>query len=73
MIISIKVKTRSPKSLVEKTQGGDYLVFVKEITEKGKANKEIIKLLAKYFNVVQSRIVIKSGVGGTKKIIEVLE
>ena len=48
-------------------------MFVKEIAEKEKANKEIIKLLAKYFNVVQASIVIKSGVGSTKKIIEVLE
>lgn len=73
MIISIKVKTKSSKNLVEKTENGDYLIFIKEVAEKGKANKEIIRLLAKYFSVVQSSIIIKSGLSSSNKVIEILE
>lgn len=38
----------------------------------GKANKEIIKKLAKHFGVSSSKVVIKSGYRSKEKIIEIV-
>jgi len=41
--------------------------------EKGKANIELIKKLAKHFNVSSSQVRIKSGLKSRKKIVEIFE
>ncbi|HIE18162.1 TPA: DUF167 domain-containing protein, partial [Candidatus Bathyarchaeota archaeon] len=41
--------------------------------EKGKANLELIKKLAKYFKVSSSQIRIVSGLKSRRKIVEIIE
>lgn len=71
MTISIKVKTKQQKSKVEKLEDGTYLVSVKALPDKNKANVEIINLLSEYFNVTKSQIEIKSGKTSSRKIVSI--
>ncbi len=71
MTISIKVRTKQQKSKVEKLEDGTYLVSVKALPDKNKANIEIINLLSEYFNVTKSQIEIKSGKTSSRKIVSI--
>ncbi len=68
MRIKIKVKPNSRKQELEKIQDGEYLVYLKSLPEKNKANSELIKLLKKEF---QKDIKIVSGLSFRRKLIEI--
>ncbi len=73
MKISAKIKTKSKIEKVEKNGDGIFLVYVKEVPEKGKANSAIIKLLAGYFKTTRANVKIVGGLTSKKKIIEIEE
>jgi uncharacterized protein (TIGR00251 family) len=52
-------------------EGNTLFIKTKAPAREGKANKAIIELLADFFKVNQSAIVIKSGLNGKNKIIEI--
>ena len=54
-----------------KVSGGEITVGVMARPEKGKANKEIVKKIAKHFGVPKSFVRIISGATSRKKIVEV--
>ena len=70
MIIKVKVKPNSRRQSIEQ-ENGVYNMDLKEKADKGKANLEIIKLLAKHFKVSSSQVRIKSGITSKNKIIEI--
>ncbi|PKL72475.1 hypothetical protein CVV26_01455 [Candidatus Kuenenbacteria bacterium HGW-Kuenenbacteria-1] len=72
MKIFVKAKPMAKKNEVKKVDENNFIVSTTKLIEKGKANKAIIKLLAKYFNVSQSSIKIFSGFVSKNKIIEIL-
>ena len=72
MKISVKVKTGSPNAQVQKIGENSFLVHIKAQPEKGKANKALVRVLGKYFDVSPSSIHIVSGHTSKNKIVEVL-
>lgn len=56
-----------------KVEGTRILIGIKSRPEKGKANLELIRKLAKHFNVHTSQIKIISGYTSRRKIVEVLD
>ena len=72
MKIFIKVKPKASQAKVAKIDKTYYQVYVTQPPEKGKANKQIIKLLADYFNVSSSKINIIAGEKGREKVVEIL-
>lgn len=73
MRISVKVKFGSGKRGVEMIGDSEYVVRVKERPVKGKANKEMIDLLSKFFKVPKNKIKIVSGTTSSKKIVQIDE
>jgi uncharacterized protein (TIGR00251 family) len=72
MKIQVKVKPRSKTEDVTREMDGNvYVVLVKEPPVEGKANRAVLKLLAKHFGVPESRLRIVSGLTGKNKVIEV--
>ncbi len=71
MMISVKVSFGSGKSAIETIGENEYVVRVKERPVKGKANRELITLLAKHFKTGISNIKIKSGATSTRKVIRI--
>ena len=71
MKIFVKVKPKAKEEKVEKIDDINFKVFVKQLPEKGRANRAVIKALANYFNISQSNIQISSGSASRLKIIEI--
>lgn len=69
MVIRIQVKPGGSKNEVLRLDGNNYLVKTSAKPIDGQANSAVIKLLAKYFNVPKSAIVIKNGTTSRYKTI----
>lgn len=60
--VNARVKPGSKKGpLVQTSLTGELLVYVREPAVEGRANKAVVELLAKYFEVPKSHIQIISG------------
>ncbi|OGI24585.1 MAG: hypothetical protein A3E38_02490 [Candidatus Moranbacteria bacterium RIFCSPHIGHO2_12_FULL_54_9] len=70
--ISVTIIPRAGKNAVEKIGETAYRAHVTAIPAENQANQKLIKLLAKYFSVAPSLIMIVSGATSRKKIIEIL-
>jgi len=71
MKIFVKAKPRAKIEKVEKVDDKNFVVFVKELPIKGRANQAIINALAKYFKTSPSRVKIISGHTSKQKVIEI--
>ena len=67
----VKVKPNSQKQSIEELEDGSLMVHLKSPPVDGKANKELIELLAKKFAVPKAKINIKSGLSSKIKLIEI--
>ncbi|QSV63081.1 MAG: YggU family protein [Dolichospermum sp. DL01] len=67
----VKVKPNSKQQKIEELADGSLTVYLKSPPVDGKANEELIKLLAKKFDVSKSSIRIKSGTTSRQKVIEI--
>ncbi len=67
----VKVKPNSKSQNIKEEADGSLIVQLKSPPVDGKANDELIKLLAKKFNVPKSNIRIRSGLSSRQKLIEV--
>lgn len=67
----VKVKPNSKKQSIEERVDGTLKVNLKSPPVDGKANKELIELLAEKFKVQKSQIKIKSGLSSRNKIIQI--
>lgn len=71
MRVTIQVKPNSKKGpLVEQTEAG-LVVYIREPAVEGRANKAVIELLAKHFNVSKAKVVIAKGASGRVKFVDV--
>ncbi|WP_414527207.1 DUF167 domain-containing protein [Nodularia chucula] len=67
----VKVKPNSKEQKIEEQPDGSLTIRLKSPPLDGKANEELIKLLAKKFQVPKSHIRIKSGLSSRQKLIEI--
>ncbi|MDD2731798.1 MAG: DUF167 domain-containing protein [Candidatus Pacebacteria bacterium] len=73
MKIFVKVKVGSREEKVDKVDKDHFIVSVKEIPEKGKANRALISILSDYFKISPLKIRIISGLRSRQKIVEIGE
>lgn len=69
--IAVKVKPNSQQQKIIEAEDGSLTVHLKSPPVDGKANQELIKLLAKKYQVTKSQIMIKSGIWAKTKLIEI--
>jgi uncharacterized protein (TIGR00251 family) len=72
-IIQIKVKPNSRAGLLEQKDDGTWLAQIKAPPVDGRANKELIALVAKHFQCRKSDISIKSGGSSRTKLVQIRE
>ena len=72
-VIQIKVKPNSRSSLLEQHDDGTWLAQLKSPPVDGKANEELITLVAKHFGCRKSEVSIKSGASSRIKLIQICE
>ena len=71
IIIQVKVKPNSRVSLLERNEDGTWLAQIKSPPVDGKANEELITLVARHFNCRKSEVSIKSGASSRLKLIRI--
>jgi uncharacterized protein (TIGR00251 family) len=72
-VIQVKVKPNSRKSLLEQNQDGTWLAQITSAPVDGKANEELIGLVAKQFGCRKAEVSIKSGGSSRTKLIQISE
>jgi uncharacterized protein len=70
-IFTVKVKPNSKQQSIQEQPDGSLMVHLKSPPVDGKANQELIVLLAKKFNLSKSSIAIKSGFSSRNKLVEI--
>jgi hypothetical protein len=71
MKISIKVKPNSKESQVEEIGRNQFLVKVKAPPKENKANQEVIEILARYFKIPKSQVLILTGLKSSRKVVNI--
>ena len=72
MRLFVTVKPRSKKEGVLKIDDAHFIVRLHARPVEGRANDALIRMLADYFGVPQSRISIVAGARSRKKAVEIL-
>jgi uncharacterized protein (TIGR00251 family) len=70
-VSAIKVKPNSRVSLIEQLEGGDWLAHLKSPPVDGKANQELLALVARHFGCRKSAVSLKSGASARTKLVQI--
>ena len=73
MFLQIKVKLRARVSSLEQAADGTWVASLKSPPVDGKANAELIELVAERFGCRKAAVSIKSGAGARMKLIKVAQ
>ena len=70
-VLQIKVKPKSRVSALSQAEDGSWLAQIKALPVDGKANEELIALVAKQFGCAKSRVSIQSGAASRMKLVRI--
>jgi hypothetical protein len=70
-VITVKVKPSSRVSLLSQADDGAWLAQLKSAPVDGKANEELLTLVARHFGCRKSAVSIKSGASGRTKLVRI--
>jgi len=71
VILQVKVKPRSSLSSLDQEADGSWVARLKSPPVDGKANAELIALVAERFGCRKAAVTIKAGAGGRTKLVKV--
>ena len=71
MVLQIKVKPNARVSVLEQMPDGTWSARLKSPPVDGKANRELIELVAERFRCAKAAVTIKSGAGGRLKLVKI--
>jgi len=70
-VIQVKVKPNSRVSALDEMEDGTWLAKIRSPPVDGKANEELIALVAKQFGCRKSEVSIKSGASSRTKLVKI--
>lgn len=70
MRLFVTVRTNAPEERVEQVDETHFVVTVKAQSIEGKANTAVIKALARHLGIAPSRMMLRSGATGKRKVFE---
>jgi len=70
-VIQVKVKPGARVSLLQETSPGAWLAQLKSPPVDGRANEELVALVARHFACRKSAVSIKSGASGRMKLVRI--
>jgi uncharacterized protein len=70
-VLQIKVKPNARTSSLVQAEDGSWLAQIKALPVDGKANAELVALVAKQFGCAKARVTIKSGASGRMKLVSI--
>ncbi|HSC89696.1 MAG TPA: DUF167 domain-containing protein [Polyangiaceae bacterium] len=72
-VISLKVKPNARRSRLEEQPDGSYRAELAAPPVDGKANEELIRLVAEHFGVPRRLVTIQSGAGARLKLVAIAD
>jgi uncharacterized protein len=70
-VVAVKVKPNSRVSLLAQAEGGAWLAQLKSPPIDGKANEELLALVARHFGCRKSAVSLKSGASARTKLVRI--
>jgi uncharacterized protein (TIGR00251 family) len=70
-VIQVKVKPNARTSVLEQKEDGTWMAQLRSPPVDGKANEELIALIAKYFECRKSEVAIRAGASGRVKLVQI--
>ena len=70
-ILEVRVKPNARQSLLAQAEDGSWLAQLKAAPVDGKANAELISLVARHFSCAKSAVVIAGGASGRRKRVRI--
>jgi uncharacterized protein (TIGR00251 family) len=70
-VIQVKVKPNSRVSSLERSEDGHWFAKLKSPPIDGRANAELLALVAQHFKVRKSAVSLKSGASGRMKLVQI--
>lgn len=70
-VLKVKVRPNARSSTLEKLEDGSFVAMLKSPPVDGRANAELIGLVAKEFRVAKAAVAIKAGAGARIKLVSV--
>lgn len=70
-LLTVRVFTKSSRPRVDRVEDGSYKVYVSSAPERGKANRELLTVLASHLGVKKSEISIVRGEKSRDKLIRI--
>ena len=71
--ISVKVKPNAKASALEEEPDGTWIARIKSPPVDGRANAELVALVARRLGVAKTSVTIKSGAGSRLKVLQIKE
>lgn len=71
--LQVKVKPSARTSELVQLDDGTWLAQIRSAPVDGKANEELVALVARHFGLAKSRVSIRSGATGRMKLVRVEE
>ena len=71
MILQIKVKARARASSLAQGSDGTWTAQLKSPPVDGRANEELVALVARHFGCPRAAVAIKSGASGRTKLLKI--
>lgn len=68
--IQVKVKPNARASQLEQLADGTWLAQLKAPPVDGKANAELVRLVARHFGLRKAQVTIRSGASGRMKLVQ---
>jgi len=69
--LQVKVKPRANTSSLEQASDGTWVAKLKSPPVDGKANKELVALIAEHFKCGKAAVTIKAGASGRTKLVKI--
>jgi uncharacterized protein (TIGR00251 family) len=71
LVLQVKVKPRARTSSLDQLADGTWVAKLKSPPIDGRANEELVALIAERFRCPKAAVTIKSGAGGRIKLVKV--
>ena len=72
-LLTVRVQPRASRQQLEKISENEFRARLTSVPEKGKANAELLELLADYLDVPVSRLRLVRGQAARTKVVEITE
>lgn len=69
--IEVRVRPNAKQPGLEELEDGTWIAWTKSPPIDGRANRELVELVARHFGVAKTKVIIRRGVASRRKLLEI--